>query len=303
MSRSPPSLPHATFVIFEDSGHMAPLEAPAAVTQALQAWMAELVREPGCRRPRLCRRAMPDERQRYHQQRRRGARSSGLKQELVCGSKILVRHNIVDAFGHVSVRHPHDPAQFLMSKRIPPSLVTAGDIRVFGLDGELVDRDGSPVFLERFIHSEIFAARPEVQAIVHSHSSTIVAFGVVTDNPLRAVCHTCGFLGTAAPVFEMRDTAGDGTNLLISTPTHGRNLVAAMGDANVILMRGHGSTVVGWSIAHAVYRAVYTEVNAKIQTVASGLGTVKFLSAAEAEASQATDVQLVERAWQAWMNE
>src|SRR5438132_8493513 len=142
------------------------------------------------------------------------ARVSELKAELVTANKVLVRYGVVDAFGHVSARHPARADRFLMSKRMAPGLVGAGDIREFGLDGELIDKTGEPVFLERFIHSAIYAARPDVHSVVHSHSSTIVAFSV-SDQPLRPICHVCGFLRAhekgGVPVFEIRESAGDAT--------------------------------------------------------------------------------------------
>lgn len=226
-----------------------------------------------------------------------------LKRDLVTANHILLAKGIVDAFGHVSVRHPNDPAKFLMARRLPPGLVTVDDIREFALDGELVDRDGTPVFLERFIHSEIFAKRPDVQAIVHSHSPNIIAFGIVPSVTLQPVCHTCGFLSDGVPRFDIRDGAGDGTNLLISSKELGASLADALGQSNVILMRGHGSTVVGLTVAQAVYRAIYTETNARIQASASLLGPIIFLSPAEARAAEdGADLQ-VERAWQLWTEE
>lgn len=226
-----------------------------------------------------------------------------LKDELVLANQILVRYGIVDAFGHASVRHPDDPSKFLMSRRLPPGLVKREDIREFRMDGELVEQDGTPVFLERFIHSEILSARRDVNAVVHSHSANIIAFSIVPSNPLRPVCHTCGFLKDGAPSFEIRDAAGDGTNLLISSRQLGENLVTALGDANVILMRGHGSTVVGTTLPQAVYRAIYTETNAKIQASAINLGPVTFLSVTEAEAVEAESLLQVERTWQLWKDE
>ena len=225
-----------------------------------------------------------------------------LSNELVVASRILLRHGIVDAFGHVSVRHPHDPAKFLMSQRVPPGLVTREHIREFGLDGELRDDSGTAVFIERFIHSGIFARRPEVQAVVHSHSPGIIAFGVVPA-ALQPVCHTCGFLGGGVPVFEIRDVEGDGTNLLITSKRLGAALAEKLGSASVVLMRGHGSTVVGPSLPQAVYRAIYTESNARIQAAALGLGEVTFLSDAEASAVREGEDLQVERAWQLWREE
>jgi ribulose-5-phosphate 4-epimerase/fuculose-1-phosphate aldolase len=226
-----------------------------------------------------------------------------LTEELVLASHILLRHGIVDAFGHVSVRHPHDRSKFLMARRIPPGLVAKTDVREFGLDGELIDPDETPVFLERFIHSEIFAKRPEINAIVHSHSPSIIAFGVVPTARLQPVCHTCGFLKDGAPLFEIREVAGDATNLLISSRDLGEALADAMGQSNVILMRGHGSTVVGTTLAQSVYRAIYTETNARIQASALQLGHVTFLSPGEAHAVEQGEHLQVERAWQLWKEE
>ena len=226
-----------------------------------------------------------------------------LKRDLVDANRILSHYNIVDAFGHVSIRHPFEPSRFLMSRRIPPGLVKTGDVVEFGLDGELVEKDGSPVFLERFIHGELYAARSDVKAVVHSHSPNIVAFGVVRAQPLRAICHTCGFLGEATPVFEMRDIAGNSTNLLITSREKGRALARVLGDASAVLMRGHGSTVVGTSVAQAVYRAIYTETNARIQAAAIGIGEVTYLTHEEAAAAEELSGQQVERSWQLWKDE
>jgi len=225
--------------------------------------------------------------------------ASAIKTELVMANKILLRHGIVDAFGHVSARHPVYADRFLMSRRIAPGLVFADDIREFGLDGELLEGDGTPVYLERFIHSEIYAARPDVQAVVHSHSPTIVAFGVV-DQPLRPVCHTCGFLNGGVPVFEIRQSAGHASNLMIDSAARGRALAQSLADESVILMRGHGSTAVGSSISRAVYRAIYTETNAKIQSASTLLGNVNYLTPEEAAAAEELGDAQVERTWEFW---
>ena len=226
-----------------------------------------------------------------------------VKVNLVSASRILLRYGIVDAFGHVSARHPTKPDVFLMSKRVPPGLVQVDDIVEHGLDGELVHKDDSRVFLERYIHSEIFLARPDVQAVVHSHSPNIVAFGVVASAPLRAICHTCGFLKGGAPLYEIRDFAGNDTDVMIDSRERGRSLVGVLGDRSVVLMRGHGSTAVGSSVGQAVYRAIYTETNARIQATASSLGPVNFLTDGEADACEALNLQQVERSWQLWKDQ
>lgn len=228
-----------------------------------------------------------------------GSEVAALKQVLVLANRILVRHDILDGFGHVSARHPHDPGRFLLARRLAPALVREGDILEFGLDGEPVD-DAGPVFLERYIHSAIYAARPDVRGVVHSHSPAMVAFSAVRGVPLRALCHTCGFLGEGAPLFDIRDRSGDATDLLIRGPGLGDDLAAALGDAGVVLMRGHGFTATGKSVEQAVYRAIYAEVNARVQASACALGEVIYLSAAEARAAEATTDLQVERSWTYW---
>ncbi|MNV41697.1 Decarboxylase NovR [compost metagenome] len=181
-----------------------------------------------------------------------------------------------------------------------PGTVTAEDIVQFHLDGSPIDAQGRAIYLERFIHGQIYRARPDVMAIVHSHSPTVVPFSVARDATLRPVCHMCGFLGLGAPLFEIRDSAGDATDLLIRDNALGAALAAALGEASCVLMRGHGSTVVGPSLKHAVYRAVYAEVNAKLQSEAMRLGSVNFLSAGEAATAQRNIETQVERPWGLW---
>jgi len=222
-----------------------------------------------------------------------------LKAELVMANRILLSHGVVDAFGHVSARHPELPGHFLMSRRVAPGLVQVRDILTYDAEGEPVDGQGRTVYLERFIHSALYAARPDVQAVVHSHSPGAVAFSVV-DQPLRPVCHLCGFLGGGAPVFEMRERFGHATDLMIDSPERAAALAARLGGAAVVLMRGHGSTTVGPTLPRAVYRAVYTETNARLQREAMALGAVTYLSPQEAEATERLGDVGVERTWAFW---
>jgi ribulose-5-phosphate 4-epimerase/fuculose-1-phosphate aldolase len=225
---------------------------------------------------------------------------AALKSSIVLANKILLSHQVLDGFGHVSARHPGRPDRYLLARRMAPGLVEAGDILEFGLDGEAVEAPGVPTFLERFIHSEIYAARRDVRAIVHSHAAAMVTMGLVQDNPLRAVCHTCGFLGTGVPLFEIRDVAGDGTNLLIGSRALGASLAQVLGEAHVVLMRGHGFTTTGGTVAQAVYRAVYSEINARIQAGATQLGAIVAMTSAEARAAEETAALQVERNWAFW---
>jgi len=220
--------------------------------------------------------------------------------DLVDANHILFNEGVVDAFGHVSVRHDKQPDHFLLARNIAPALVRAGDIQEFDLDGNLADDDSRRVYLERFIHGEIYRARPDVAAVVHSHSPSVVPFSSVEGAPFRPISHMCGFLGTGAARFEIREVAGDATDLLIRNGVLGVALANTLGNGNVVLMRGHGSTVVGPTLKHAVYRAIYTEVNARLLTDALRLGDVEYLSAGEALATMKTNEGQLERPWALW---
>jgi HCOMODA/2-hydroxy-3-carboxy-muconic semialdehyde decarboxylase len=220
--------------------------------------------------------------------------------DLVAANRILFDQGVVDGFGHVSVRHNKRPQNFLLSRNMAPSLVAAADILEYDPEGEPVAANGPHVYLERFIHSEIFKARPDVVAVVHSHSPSVVPFGVVTGVPLRAVAHMSSFLGASTPIFEIRDTAGPANDMLIRSMELGAALARSLGTRPAVLMRGHGSTVVGTSLRQAVFRAVYTEVNAKLQAEALRLGPVTYLTDQEAEMSAATNATQINRAWDLW---
>ncbi|MBX9774273.1 MAG: class II aldolase/adducin family protein [Xanthobacteraceae bacterium] len=205
--------------------------------------------------------------------------------DLVAGNRILYNEDIVDGYGHISARDPRDPDRFLLSRARAPGLIVAGDIMEFGMDGEPVKDDGRPVYSERFIHSEIYRARPDVNAVVHSHSPTVVPFSV-TDQPFLPI--RAGFLYPEVPVFDTRDAAG-WTDLLISNRALGRALAGKLGNNTVVLLRGHGNAVVGPSVRVAVYRAVYTEANAKLLLQAKLLGgPIKYLAPEEAAIMNAT---------------
>ena len=229
-----------------------------------------------------------------------GVASDELLADLVVANHILFDQGIVDGFGHVSVRHDQDPARFLLARNMAPGQVTPDDILEFDLDGAAVKADGPPVYLERFIHSEIYRARPDAMAIVHSHSHSIVPLSISKTARLRAVFHMAGFIGEEAPLFEIRDTAGPATDLLISNPGLGRALAQCCGSHNIVLMRGHGSTVIGGSLRQAIYRVVYAELNARYQCEAMGLGEVVYLTKEEGEAAVRTVEQQSNRAWNLW---
>ena len=226
--------------------------------------------------------------------------AAGVIDELVAANHILFDQGVVDGFGHVSVRHPGRGDRFLLARSLAPALVTAADIMEFDFDGNPLDARGHAVYLERFIHSEIYRARPDIGAVVHSHSPAVVPFSVVNDVPLRAVWHLGGVLGEGCPVFEIRASAGPGTDLLIRNRDLGAALAKSLGRGSVVLMRGHGSTVVGSTVRHAVFNAVYTEISATLQSEAMRLGTVTYLTREEAEAAAACNAGQIDRSWELW---
>jgi ribulose-5-phosphate 4-epimerase/fuculose-1-phosphate aldolase len=224
---------------------------------------------------------------------------SDLVDRLVYANRILYDQGIVDGLGHVSVRHPHQEGVFLLSCNRAPGLVKRQDIVCYDLDGNAVSNTTERPYLERFIHSEIYRARPDVVAVVHSHSPSVIPFAI-THNPLKPVFHMSGFLGSGSAHFEIREAAGN-SDMLIRSAYLGEALAKSLGKHNCVLMRGHGSTVVGTSLEQVVYRAIYAEVNAKLQLAANGLGDITFLNEEEAKlASDMNDGQ-IPRSWNLWV--
>ncbi|MFM9886928.1 MAG: class II aldolase/adducin family protein [Burkholderiales bacterium] len=230
----------------------------------------------------------------------RSSASTALIDDLVTGNRVLAQYGVVDAFGHISARHDKDPNRYLMSCSRAPEIVKADDILEFDLDSNaLNNRRGLTLYTERFIHGEIYKRRPDVIAIVHSHSPSIVPFGVA-GVPLQAVYHMAGFLCCGIPVFDIRTKFGM-TDLLVRNKEHGSELADILGDAPVALMRGHGNVVVGPSVPGAVYRAIYTEINARLQQQVRALGgTPTYLSREEGEKASLTNLSAIERPWELW---
>lgn len=224
-----------------------------------------------------------------------------LIEDLVAASRILAGEGILDGYGHVSVRHPGNPERYLMSRSLAPALVTADDIMELDLDSNPVDARGRTMFRERFIHGTIYLARADVHAVVHSHSPTVIPFGI-TDVAMRPTFHMAAFLSVGVPVYEIREASGF-TNMLVDDNERGRALAATLGDKPVALMRGHGNVVVGPSIQHAVFRAIYTEVNARQQTVAIAIadgGAIRYLAPEEGDIITNKKPGDIGRAWQLW---
>ena len=226
--------------------------------------------------------------------------------DLVIGNRILYAQDVVDGYGHISARDPHNPGRFWMSRARAPGLVTASDIMEFGLDGERVDTDDErPVYSERFIHSEVYKVRPDVNAVVHSHSPTVIPFSV-TQVPLKPI--RAPFLYPEVPVFDTRTVAGF-TNLLISNSALGKALAQTLGKNSVALLRGHGNVVVAPTVRMVVYRAIYTEANAKLLLQAKMLGgPIAYLAPEEAAIMEGDQARHrpghgSDRTWEMWRQE
>lgn len=216
--------------------------------------------------------------------------------ELHLATQILTGEGIVDGFGHISVRHPGVPEHNFMMRTN-----RAGDRRVLELDADSNPVDGGDArpSIERFIHGEIYRQRPDVMAVVHTHAPALIPFGV-TAMPLRPLFHMAAFLGDGAPVFDIRAAHGV-TNMLVTTPAIGQSLAASLGPHAIVLMRGHGATVVGTSIKEAVFRAVYATQNAQLVPVAQQLGTPAFLDPEEARLADELHGFVVGRPWDYWL--
>jgi ribulose-5-phosphate 4-epimerase/fuculose-1-phosphate aldolase len=224
---------------------------------------------------------------------------SDLLGELALADRILAHEGIVDGLGHASVRDPHDPSRYYLSRSIAPALVAPGDVVAYDLDSKPLGGDVRVGYIERFIHGEIYKARPDVMAVVHAHTPAVIPFADSTV-ALRPMYHMAAFLEDGVPVFDIATVGGDGTDMLVSTPTFGAALARTLGHADVALMRGHGMVAVGGSIREAVYRAYYTAQNADLQAAALRLGTVHYLSAREAAAATKAEVKFLDRCWQVW---
>jgi HCOMODA/2-hydroxy-3-carboxy-muconic semialdehyde decarboxylase len=222
-----------------------------------------------------------------------------LLNDLVIANRILSNENIVDAYGHVSVRHPEDPSRFFLARSLSPDLVERADIMEFTLDGDPINDDRTP-YHERFIHSAIYEARPDVRAVVHAHAEDVLPFSIAADTPLKPVIHSGSFIGVQVPVWDIADNFGD-TDLLVRNQAHGRDLARSLDGHNVALMRGHGFAAAAKNLAEVVRTAIYLPRNARAQFAAIQLGNYKALSPGEiaARASSYKPGQLW-RAWEYW---
>jgi ribulose-5-phosphate 4-epimerase/fuculose-1-phosphate aldolase len=226
-----------------------------------------------------------------------GPASQDLRTELVLADQILSNQNVLDAYGHVSVRSDRNPNHYLMSRAVAAGSVTNRDIVEYDLDSQPTDGNTAALFIERFIHGEIYKARPDVMAIIHCHAPEVIPFGV-TNVPLLPLSHMAGFLGEGVPVFEIRK-AGGVTDMLIRTPALGKALAQTLADKPAALLRGHGAVVVATNLHIVVGRAYYMAMNARLQQQAIMLGgKVTYMEKEEAKKSAPQDG--FERAWEFW---
>jgi ribulose-5-phosphate 4-epimerase/fuculose-1-phosphate aldolase len=224
-----------------------------------------------------------------------------LVEDLLLGNKILFKYGIVDAFGHISVRHDSDPQKYVMSRHLAPGLVTEKDLITYDLDSVPIVPTKHRLYSERYIHGEIYKARPDVTSVVHCHAPSLIPFGI-TKAELEPVYHMSAFLGLGVPKFEIREKAGM-TDMLIRTAPIGKALAEKLGDKPMILMRGHGATMVGKTIKHAVYRAVYAAQNAQIQSEALRLGEPTYLAQEESANYERYIDEVIHRPWNMWIRE
>jgi len=217
---------------------------------------------------------------------------------LVTANRILARENVVDAFGHISMRHPDDPSRYFLACSRSPELVEADDILEFSLDNQCIDDRGKSLCIERPIHGALYQARPDILSVIHNHSTAVIPFGV-TKTPLRPIVHVAARIGHQVPVWDIHDDFGD-TDILVSSNDQGHSLARAMGNGRVILMRGHGATVAGFSVQDAVMTAVYLQVNAQLQMEAMRLGEVTYLHPGEVDVRLARSQKFLgnDRAWE-----
>lgn len=220
--------------------------------------------------------------------------------ELAIADRILAHEQVFDSYGHVSVRHPTNPERFFLSASVSPEQVQVEDILEYDMEGQPVVETTRAQYSERFIHAAIYARRPDVNAVVHAHTESVLPF-TVSATRLQPLLHVAAIIGHELPVWDMHDEFGD-TDLLVVSPEHARSLARTLGDGRVVLMRGHGFTGAAASLELVVRVAIYLKVNAQAQSAAMAMGPVKFLSAGEVAAADARmgSPKATSRVWENW---
>ncbi len=230
------------------------------------------------------------------------APSDALLDDLVAANRILYQQKIVDGLGHVSIRHDRNPNFYVLAAERAPGLVNREHLAVYDLDSNAVTLKERRPYNERFIHGEIYKARPDVHSVVHCHTPALLPFCVCQKVDLRAIYHMSGFLGRGVARFDIRACAGM-TDMLVSSPALGKSLAESLGDKQIVLMRGHGATLAGASVKHAVFRAIYATLNAILQMDAMRLGEVTYLADEEALKGMEINDRFVDRSWALWKYE
>lgn len=221
--------------------------------------------------------------------------------DLVIANRILAKEDVVDAYGHVSIRHPNKPDHYLLSRSLSPEFVTRNDIIEFKLDGTPVN-DERPGYLERYIHGAIYEARPDINAVVHSHAEDLLPFSISKTTKLCCVAHVASDMGTNVPVWDIADQFGDETNLLVINMAQGRDMAKALGKNAVVLMRGHGFSAAADGLLKLVRMAVYLPRNARIMLAAMRLGEFKAMSEGEIKTRNnfRAGSPEMQRGWEFW---
>lgn len=212
-------------------------------------------------------------------------------EKLVTANRILAREEVVDGFGHVSVRHPGDPERFLLSRSRSPELVETSDILEYTLDGACIDdKGGMRPYAERFIHGAIYKVRPDVMSVVHHHAYPVVTFSA-SKVPIRPLMHTTAVIGHEIPLWDIRDRFGPDTNMLVTNMDQGGDLAKKLGNNRMVMMRGHGATAAGATIEDSVISSIYLQIAARQQMEALQLGgEITYLSKGEIDGQIAPDV-------------
>ena len=219
-------------------------------------------------------------------------------EELFFATQILVNEGVIDGFGHVSVRNPNRDGNYIMLRDNIGSKIEEGHVIELDRDSNPVRPDGPRPSIERFIHGEIYRARPDVRAIVHTHAPALIPFGVSTA-PLKPLYHMCGFMEKGVPIFDIAQEHGL-TNMLVMDQKIGQSLARCLDQSAMVLMRGHGATVVGSSIKEGVFRAIYATINAQLQPIALQLGSPKYLGNEEAVKADELHQSFLDRPWEYW---
>jgi HCOMODA/2-hydroxy-3-carboxy-muconic semialdehyde decarboxylase len=227
------------------------------------------------------------------------------RRDVVIANRILAQQKVLDAYGHVSIRHPDDPNKYLLARSCSPGIVDVDDIVEFHLDGAPTGPEKRPLYLERFIHGAVYERRPDVKAVLHSHADDLLPFSISKTMRLRPVIHACGDMGQDIPVWDIARNFGNATSLLVLNMEHGRDLAQSLAGHRMALMAAHGFVCTGRSIYDLVRLAVYIPRNARVQMQASMMGEYRVIAPGETQARLDLDPDspALKRGWEFWGRE